>query len=169
MANDIIPDKNLVSVCGLFCMGCGVYYSTKENNQENLQKLATRMNIPVEEMPCTGCRTETRTAFCKNCNMVKCASEKNIDFCVQCVDYPCNDIKVFQSKMPHRAELWKSLDRIKEVGWEHWFNEMVEYYSCEECGTINGWYDFNCRKCNHSPGNIFVKNNLEVLSAIFKK
>jgi len=72
--------------------------------------------------------------------MRKCAAEIDIDFCVECQDYPCQEIKNFQSKMPHRAELWKSQDRIKEIGWEKWYLEMAEYYSCKECGTINGWY-----------------------------
>lgn len=169
MKPKIIPDKNLVSVCGLFCKGCGVYISTQENNQENLQRLAARMNIPVEEMPCNGCRTEVRTAFCKNCHMIKCAKEKGVDFCGECKDYPCAEIKDFQSKMPHRVELWKSLDRIKEIGWEKWYIEMVDYYSCKECGTINGWYDFKCRSCGNTPGSQFVKNNLEKLSTIMKK
>jgi hypothetical protein len=169
MKPNITPDKNLVSVCGLFCMGCGVYYSTRENNHENLQRLATRMGIPVEEMPCHGCRTEVRTAFCKNCTMLKCSKQKGVDFCVECNEYPCRDITDFQAKMPHRVELWKSLARIKEIGWEKWFAEMVDYYTCHECGTVNGWYDFKCRSCGASPGNQFVRNNLETLSAYFKK
>ena len=99
--------------------------------------------------------------------MKKCAGEKGIDFCGQCEEYPCSHIKEFQAQMPHRAELWKSQDRIKEIGWEKWFNEMTEYFSCAECGALNGWYDFNCQKCGNMPGNDFVKNNLEKLKSAF--
>lgn len=162
------PDKSLVSVCGLFCPGCGVFYSTKENNEPHLQRLADRMNIPVNEMRCNGCRTDAKTSFCRNCFMYKCASEKGIDFCGECQDYPCHELKDFQSKMPHRVEIWKSQEEIKKVGWEAWFNKMAVYYSCPECSTINGWYDMKCRSCGHEPGSDFVRENKDVLTRIPK-
>jgi len=160
---EIKPDKRLVSVCGLFCHACGIYYATQENNVEKLNQIASKMNLPLEETRCNGCRSETKTAYCKNCFMIKCAAEKEIDFCVECSDYPCLELKEFQSKMPHRVELWKSQERIKEIGWENWFLEMVDYYSCKECKTINGWYDIKCRHCGSTPGNDFVKNNMAVV------
>jgi hypothetical protein len=168
MCTELSPDKTLVSVCGLYCRACGIYTSTRENNVENLQRIATRMNVAMGEIRCNGCRSETRTAYCKDCFMVKCATAKGIDFCGQCADYPCTEIKDFQSKMPHRAELWKSQERIKEIGWEKWFTEMADYYACRECGAMNGWYDFKCRECGNIPGNDFVKNNLEVLKTVLK-
>ena len=160
---EVKPDKNLVSVCGLFCPACGIYYSTKENNEENLKQIANRINVPFEKIRCNGCRTETKTTYCMNCFMVKCAKDKGIDFCGECKEYPCGELKEFQSKMPHRAELWKSQERINEIGWEKWYLEMVDYYSCKECNTINGWYDFKCRNCGNTPGNDFVKNNMEIV------
>lgn len=158
------PNKNLVSVCGLFCQACGIYYSTKEKNEENLRRIATRMNVSFEEIPCNGCRSETRTAYCKNCYMRECASGKGIDFCGECIDFPCQQIKDFQSKMPHRVELFKSLERIKEIGWERWYMEMVDHYSCPECNHLNGWYDINCRKCGNTPGSEFAKIHSSILS-----
>lgn len=159
-----MPDKNLVSVCGLFCPGCGLYYSTQENNEENLKKLAERMHASVDEIRCNGCRTQTKSAFCRDCFMVQCASEKGIDFCGSCREYPCDFLKEFQTKMPHRVELWKSQERIKEIGWEAWFLEMVGHFSCKKCATVNGWYDFKCRHCENVPGSDFVEENKEALS-----
>ena len=160
------PDKNLVSVCGLFCPGCGIYYATLEKDEEYLKNIASSMNIPFEEVRCNGCRTETKMAHCKNCFMLKCATDKGLDFCGECTEYPCQEMKEFQSKMPHSVELWTSQDRIKEIGWEKWFIEMVHYYSCKECGCINGWYDFKCRECGNVPGNDFVETNIEKLYTI---
>lgn len=43
--------------------------------------------------------------------------------------------------MPHRVELWKSQERIKETGWEEWFNEMVNFlcsgFLLSSCGFCN--------------------------------
>jgi hypothetical protein len=78
------------------------------------------------------------------------------------------EIKEFQAKMPHRVELWKSQERIKEIGWEKWYLEMVEYFTCQSCNSLNGWYDFKCRKCDHSPGNKFVENHSVALKSVMK-
>ena len=168
MTPELTPDKTLVSVCGLFCSSCGIYTSTQENNIENLQRIADRTKIPFAEIKCNGCRSETLTAYCKNCHMRKCAAEKGIDFCGECPDYPCPEIKDFQSQMPHRAELWKSQQRIKEVGWEKWYAEMLQHFSCSQCGSLNGWYDIKCRICGHVPGSTFVQNNMDALKTAFK-
>jgi uncharacterized OB-fold protein len=58
--------------------------------------------------------------------------------------------------MPHRIELWKSQERIKEVGYEKWYEEMISHYSCSECGTLNSPYDIVCRKCGATPSCSYV-------------
>ncbi len=88
--------------------------------------------------------------------MLKCASGKGVDFCGKCDEYPCEDLKVFQAAMPHRIELWKSHERINEVGYERWYIEMLEHYSCPKCGSINSAYDLACRKCGAAPGSAYV-------------
>jgi hypothetical protein len=73
--------------------------------------------------------------------MAKCAAAKGVDFCGECAKYPCGDLRAFQAEMPHRIELWKSQARIKEAGYEKWYAEMIEHYSCQKCGTLNSTYD----------------------------
>ena len=62
--------------------------------------------------------------------------------------------------MPHRIELWKNHERIKEVGYEKWFEEMIGRHSCEECGTINSAYELQgCRKCGQVPANDYIREH----------
>ena len=98
--------------------------------------------------------------------MTKCASEKKIDFCVECEDYPCADLKEFQAKMPHRMELWDSQARIMAVGYETWYAEMVQHYSCTHCGTINSAYDLACRGCGQTPSCAYVEEHWEDVQKI---
>jgi hypothetical protein len=154
------PDKREAAVCGLFCPSCSIYIGTKED-PERLKSLAENFNLPVEEMECAGCRSDKRTGYCKTCKMVKCASAKGIDFCGACEDYPCEDLKQFQAVLPHRIELWKSQERIREVGYEKWYAEMLEHYACPQCGTINSSYDMACRKCGVTPSCKYVELNQE--------
>ena len=149
-------DKKMAAVCGLFCPSCTLYIGTQEDPQR-LEMLAGVLKLPVEEMRCGGCRSELRSFFCRGqCAMVKCAEEKGIEFCGSCPEYPCQELKDFQCAMPHRIELWKSLDRIREAGPEEWYAEMLEHYSCHSCGTINSAYDLQCRKCGGEPGCAYV-------------
>ena len=155
MDQNITPDKKLCAVCGLFCPSCAVYIATHED-PERLKTMAARSNVPVEEMECDGCRSDRLNLFCRTrCKMLKCAAGKGIDFCGGCDEYPCAELKEFQSLKPHRKELWNAQQRIKEAGWEKWFEEMIDLYSCG-CGTLNSAYDLKCRKCGKEPGSKYV-------------
>jgi hypothetical protein len=163
------PDKRLAAVCGLFCPACSVFIGTRED-PERLKMLAEMMNFSVEEMKCYGCRSEKRVPSCENCKMFKCAAEKSIDFCCECEEYPCEELKKFQTEYPHRIELWKAQERIKEVGYEKWFEEMIDHYSCPQCKTINSAYDMICRKCGANPSCTYVGlHGKEVIAYLSKQ
>ncbi len=161
MSKDV--DKKLAAVCGLFCPACHVFIGTKED-PERLKVMAQRLQRPLGEMLCSGCRSEKRCFYCESkCKMSKCATAKGVDFCGECPEYPCKDLKAFQAEMPHRIELWKSQERIKEAGYEKWYAEMVEHYSCKNCGTLNSAYDMACRKCGTTPSCEYVRLHKDVI------
>lgn len=154
------PDKALVAACGLFCKACAVYIASQKD-PERLKMQAEALNLTVEECYCEGCRSENRNGTCESCFMLQCTTEKGIDFCSECSDYPCNKLKEFQAVKPHRLELWKDLDRIKEAGFETYFAEALENYKCPKCDTINSAFDMACRKCHFTPSCLYVENNRE--------
>jgi hypothetical protein len=124
---------------------------------ERLAVMARRFQKSPEELHCNGCRSDKRCFYCESkCTITKCAVSKGVDFCGYCSDYPCTDLKAFQAEMPHRIELWKSQARIREAGYEKWYAEMVDHYSCPQCGTMNSAYDIACRKCGATPGCSYV-------------
>lgn len=152
------PDKTLVAACGLFCPSCAIFIASNED-PERLERQAESLHLTVEETRCEGCRSQKRNANCNKCFMLKCSTEQGIDFCSECNDYPCKELKDFQSVMPHRIELWKHLDRIKEVGFETFYAESLENYKCPECETLNSGWDLSCRKCGNTPSCKYVENN----------
>jgi len=154
---DCVPDERLAAVCGLFCPACTIFIGTREH-PARLQVLAERLQKPVEELHCDGCRSGRRCFYCRDkCQMAKCASGRGVTFCGACEDYPCEELKIFQAEMPHRIELWESQKRIKEAGFEKWFAEMVRHYSCPECGALNSAYDIACRKCGTDPSCAYLQ------------
>jgi len=152
------PDKTLIAACGLFCPSCAIFIASNEDT-ERLERQAESLNLTVEKTRCEGCRSQKRNANCNKCFMLKCTIEKGINFCSECRQYPCKELKNFQSIMPHRIELWKDLDRIKKVGFEIFYTEALENYKCPQCGTLNSARDLSCRKCGNTPSCKYVENN----------
>lgn len=155
-----VTEKNLAAVCGLFCGACGLYIGATED-PARLKDIAARRGRTEEELICYGCRSDRRSYYCKSCEIIACAQQKGCEFCGDCPDYPCEKLKAFKEEMPHRAELWQSLERIKQVGWEKWQQEMAKRYTCHNCFTINSSYDVNCRKCGATPSCDYVEAHLE--------
>jgi len=155
--NTSVPDRKLAAACGLFCPSCSLFIGTMED-PVRLQTISKRFQMPPELLECHGCRSEKRCFYCKEyCKMTKCSAEKGINFCVECGEYPCTELKAFQAQMPHRIELWESQELIKQVGWEKWYTEMIKRYACPECRTINSAYDLACRKCGRTPSCRYVE------------
>ncbi len=159
--NLCVPDKRLAAVCGLFCPACTIFIGTRED-PKRLRVIAERVQKPVEELRCDGCRSGKRCYYCRErCRMNRCASEKGAAFCGECLEYPCEELREFQAEMPHRIELWASQERIGEVGYEKWYAEMIEHYSCPRCRTLNSAYDLICRKCGSTPSCTYVSLHKE--------
>ncbi len=152
------PSKELASTCGLFCPSCHIFIATQAKNEE-LNNMATKEGVKVEEISCMGCNSENNTIKCKSCKIRACAKEKNIEFCYECKEFPCNSFEEFQKQMPNSIEVYYAQQTIREVGFDIWFKRMMGHYSCKNCGTINSAYDMFCRNCNAAPANDYIRIN----------
>jgi len=160
----IKPDKKLAAVCGLFCPACIVYIAAREPADKRAA-IARSLGLEPEALRCDGCRSENRYSYCSTCQTVPCAQSRGIDFCGSCAEYPCDRLREFQNAYPHRLELWQSLDRIAAAGYETWFGEMLERFSCPSCGTLNSAYHLACRSCGKHPGSAFAAAHHEKIAA----
>lgn len=163
-SNHTHPVRNLSAACGLYCGSCGIYLATQENDTEKLLRYALVLNQSLNETFCDGCRAERKSAHCScMCSFIKCTFEKGIEFCGFCQEFPCTELKNFQSRMPHRVEILESQNRLKETGMEQWIIEMKENYSCPQCKTVNTAYDERCRKCGSTPSSRFTTRHLQLI------
>lgn len=168
MKNNIKPDIKLAAVCGLHCPSCTVYIGTHDD-PKRLENMANQLGCKPEDLQCNGCRSNKVAIHCKNCNFVSCATKKGIDFCGECNEYPCEELKTFKSQMPHRIELWDNHKRINEVGFEKWFHEMNDHYACSACKTLNSTYDLACRSCGNEPSNAYVEKHRDEIEKFIEK
>ncbi len=166
---DLEDKKRLSAVCGLFCPSCSLFIGTTEE-PERLKSIAGRFQQPVEACKCQGCRSGKRSFYCENlCAMAPCAAEKGLEFCGECDEYPCDELKKFQAERPHRIELWESQERIAEVGYSKWFEEKMAHYSCPDCHTINSAYDLACRVCGREPSCRYVELHRDAIKTSLSK
>lgn len=140
-------DKTMLAYCGLYCEQCSFKLAHDENDKKHLEVIPYAFepkNLSVYN--CKGCKSNH--CICGVCNIKPCASERNIDCCSNCNDFPCEYISAFESDgMPHHKKAVENLMQIKQLGFEKWFNDLKPTLQCQQCGEKQSWY-YSC--CKHN-------------------
>jgi len=98
--------KEMISYCGLNCTTCPIYLATKETDKTSKSKIIYEIIDKCKEHygleykfedinDCDGCKSESGKLFfvCSNCEIRKCATEKEIENCAYCNEYACNNLR----------------------------------------------------------------------------
>jgi len=131
-------DISLAAPCGIYCGMCRAYLVKKK---DQLQQRGYKQG-------CDGCRIRF-----KKCAFIRrdCQSllKKEIDFCSECVKFPCDNLKKINRTYTERyaVNLIENLKRIKIVGVDKWLQEQKELYTCPECGGEMCIHDEKCYDC----------------------
>ncbi len=134
--------------CGLNCGACPVGLANEREDENTLKSMAEQWGVQREEVNCTGCKTQTIAPFCARCEMRVCAREKGLEFCSQCIDFPCRTITAFKNdKAPHHSPILKNLEEIEKEGIEAWLKKEEKRWSCSGCGARFTWYNETCSEC----------------------
>ncbi len=105
-AKQLIPDKNLVAYCGLYCGACSSYLKGK----------------------CPGCKENTKASWCKT---RQCCMDNNYSSCADCEKIAFMDCKKFNNFFSKliglilRSDRPACIRRIKECGYENYAIEMA--------------------------------------------
>ncbi|MCK5654271.1 MAG: DUF3795 domain-containing protein [Dehalococcoidia bacterium] len=97
------------------------------NENEKLRSIISReTDIPNELVICKGCRNENGTIPFLNmtepCSVFQCIEKKEIKFCCDCSDFPCDHLHPYAdmaSQVPHNTKVF-NLCLIKRMGLEAW-------------------------------------------------
>jgi hypothetical protein len=138
--------KNRLAPCGLYCGGCFAYIDGdirkhSKGLKESLgefdiyaERFVELLNEPVfknypefkrllayfASVECKGCRKENCKIF-KSCRVRDCHEKKNVDFCFQCSDFPCNNTG-FDKHLYERSVMINK--RMSEIGVEEYYSEI---------------------------------------------
>jgi len=89
-----------IAYCGLDCANCPSYLATQKNDdamrEEHSRYLKNTygMTVPAQEINCDGCLSSSGTllTFCQSCGIRKCAGDKGVVNCGECVLAPCEKL-----------------------------------------------------------------------------
>jgi hypothetical protein len=118
---------NLVAPCGIDCGTCELYLCN--DNQQLLAYLIAK-GIPKEKLPCAGCRDIKGNCpvIGSQCASYVCVTEKNVDFCFDCNDFPCSKLNPSADRadvLPHNLKVF-NLCTIRRDGVENFIEKSTE-------------------------------------------
>jgi hypothetical protein len=156
-----IAKKELMAPCGLYCGTCGVYISTRDDNEKFRARMGNLYGTKPEETHCLGCMQadppKKLYKYCGYCPIRNCVKSKGYYSCHQCAQWPCDDINNFAFTtgvrvMKRTIPLWRS--KVAEYGDEkgsvEWARLECERYHCSGCGKPLFRGAQRCRACNRS-------------------
>jgi hypothetical protein len=105
------------------CLGSFDNYANRFSNFQpefqNYPNFKTLLEF-LSKVECDGCRSGT----CKNpdCEVLQCSSKRNIDFCFQCNEFPCEKTN-FDDDLKTR---WLQMNnKMKEIGVKRYYQKMI--------------------------------------------
>ena len=100
--------SKIVAMCGLICNDCMGFIATQKNDDELKAKVieawsTEKERYKLEDIDCDGCIAGKRLhKFCADCDVRKCAMERDIDNCAYCAEFPCEKLE----------KLWKGFRTV---------------------------------------------------------
>ena len=90
----------ILAYCGGPCHTCTIFLATRESNDEKRRKTRVEIARQIKEVygteyeaddiaDCDGCRAKNGKIFSKDCQIRKCAQEKDIESSASCTEYAC--------------------------------------------------------------------------------
>ena len=123
--------QQMTAPCGLDCFNCIAYLAYEDSKM--IPVMAKVLSIPIEEAEkavCKGCRDQDgKIPFIPmGCSVYPCAKRKNISFCYECADFPCDHLHPYADQaanVPHNTKVF-NLCLIKKLGLETWAEEKAK-------------------------------------------
>ena len=118
--------SNLVAPCGIDCGACE--FHTCQDSPQLFAYLVSN-GVSPEKLPCAGCRNIRGNcpAIDCACATYQCATERNVDFCFECGDFPCAKLNpaLDRATLPHNIKVF-NLCVIRRRGVEGFLEQSAE-------------------------------------------
>ena len=118
--------QEMIAYCGLNCVTCQIYLATREKDPKKQREMREGIARYIREhfdpktrlediTDCDGCKAQSRRLYsgCHKCQIRKCASEKDLENCAYCSEYPCEKLSKLFDSGSVEPDAKKRLDAIK--------------------------------------------------------
>ena len=129
--------KELIAPCGMNCAVCSKYLAFVNNWKGSR---------------CSSCRVRGQRCtylFAKCSGINNNIVTINTEFCFECEQYPCKEIKRMDKRYRdnYSVSTKDNLDNIKEQGIDKFREEQYKKHSCTKCGELISVHNRKCFKC----------------------
>lgn len=128
----------MIAPCGMNCKICLGYFGYTATGKKR-------------KMKCTGCKPTVKTCahlkkYCKNKTIFE------IDYCYECSDFPCEQLKKLDKKyrLRYSMSMIENLEYIRDKGINKFLRKQEKKYKCPECGGVICVHDRKCYSCGNS-------------------
>lgn len=83
--------------------------------------------LASQDQPCKGCRFGGGWSWWSDCPVRDCCIQKDIDFCYQCKDFPCEKLKE-EPLLEHKKAVIEVNNKIRDVGIESYLLLLKKKY-----------------------------------------
>ena len=105
--------------CGHDCSRCITYLATV-GNDDDLRRQSQAFyqkefgwDIPLEDIHCSGGRSDDRFRYSRGCPFQKCCIQKKLDGCTACGEYPCRMLADYQRKYVNKCNQLPDTDNSR--------------------------------------------------------
>ncbi len=131
--------------CGLYCGACEALLATRRDEVEDL---AAELEISAADLRCGGCRSDTKSRWCRSCHIRDCAVSREVDYCFECDDYACEHLLSFANDQhSHHSAVLANLEQMLRQGVDAWLEKQKRRWTCTGCGRSHSWYEKTCPAC----------------------
>jgi len=132
----------MTAPCGLDCFNCIGYLANSDPKM--IIEISKTLNISPEQAKqavCKGCRNQKgKIPFHPmECRVYPCSKRKNVVFCHECSDFPCDYLHPYAdqaSRLPHNTKIF-NLCLIKKLGLKTWAEDKAK--AVKETYFHNKW------------------------------
>jgi hypothetical protein len=86
-----------------------------------------------------------------------------------CAEFPCELVRVRQARnaeileaiLPHLKARFRGVERMREIGYEAWCEELAAHWLCPQCEEPFTWYQAKCMKCGLALDNKKEQNQVD--------
>jgi hypothetical protein len=83
--------------------------------------------LASQNKPCKGCRFGGGWSWWPDCPVRDCVTQKELDFCYQCPDFPCDKLKQ-EPLLGHKKDIIEANNQLKSIGIENYAKQLIQRF-----------------------------------------